>query len=110
LPHGLARVVGVLRALAGTPSYLLLDEPAAGLNEAEGRELVALLARIPTDFGCGLLVIEHDMHVIMKLCQRIHVLDYGRTLRVGSPAEVQEDASVRAAYLGTRRARQPVEA
>jgi branched-chain amino acid transport system ATP-binding protein len=105
LPHGQARVVGVLRALAARPRYLLLDEPAAGLNEAEGTELVAMLAAIPADFGCGVMIIEHDMRVIMRLCHRIHVLDYGRTLRVGTPTEVQSDPAVRTAYLGTRRGR-----
>ena len=103
LPHGQARVVGVLRALAAGPRYMLLDEPAAGLNEAEGRDLVTMLSGIPEEFGCGMLVIEHDMHVIMSLCHRIHVLDYGKTLYVGTPHEVQGDPAVRTAYLGTRR-------
>ncbi len=105
LPHGEARIIGVLRALAARPRFLLLDEPAAGLNEAEGRDLVTMLAGIPDQYGCGLLVIEHDMQVIMSLCHRLHVLDYGRTLRVGTPAEVQADTAVRTAYLGTRRSR-----
>jgi branched-chain amino acid transport system ATP-binding protein len=62
-----------------------------------------MLATIPRQFGCGVLVIEHDMQVIMRLCQRVHVLDYGKTLLVGTPEEVQADVDVRTAYLGTRR-------
>src|SRR5262249_34503632 len=83
LPHGQERRLGVLRALATRPRYLLLDEPAAGLNEHESDELVASLAGIRDDFGCSLLVIEHDMRVIMRLCERLQVLDYGKTIAVG---------------------------
>ena len=104
LPHGEARIVGILRALASRPRYLLLDEPAAGLNEAEGIALTTLLASIPASFGCAVMIIEHDMRVIMSLCQRIQVLDYGKTIHVGTPDEVQADPAVRAAYLGTPRA------
>ena len=75
-----------MRALAARPSFLLLDEPAAGLNEARATSSSASLAAIRDDFGCGLLVIEHDMRLIMRLCERIQVLDYGKTIAIGTPA------------------------
>jgi branched-chain amino acid transport system ATP-binding protein len=103
LPHGQERRLGIVRALAGRPNYLLLDEPAAGLNEAEGDELVASLAGIRGDFGCALLVIEHDMRVIMRLCERLQVLDYGKTIATGTPEQVRADPAVLTAYLGRRR-------
>jgi branched-chain amino acid transport system ATP-binding protein len=103
LPHGEERRLGIVRALAGSPRYLLLDEPAAGLNEAEGDELVAALGRVRDDYGCGLLVIEHDMRVIMRLCERLQVLDYGKTIAIGSPEQVRADPAVLTAYLGRRR-------
>jgi len=102
LPHGLERRLGIVRALAAKPSFLLLDEPAAGLNEQESDELVASLTLIRDDFSCALMVIEHDMRVIMRLCERIQVLDYGKTISIGTPAEVRSDPAVLTAYLGRR--------
>ena len=75
----------MLRALASKPQFLLLDEPAAGLNERESDELVGALTLVRDDFSCGLIVIEHDMRVIMQLCERIQVLDYGKTISTGTP-------------------------
>jgi branched-chain amino acid transport system permease protein len=95
------RLLGIARALATRPRYLLLDEPAAGLNEVEAEELVAILRGVLEDFGCGVLLIEHEMSVVMALCPRIQVLDDGVTLRVGSPAEIQADPAVVEAYLGS---------
>jgi branched-chain amino acid transport system ATP-binding protein len=103
LPHGEERRVGIVRALASRPKFLLLDEPAAGLNEMESDELVQTLAQARDRFGCALLVIEHDMRVIMRLCERIQVLDYGRTISIGTPAEVRVDPVVVTAYFGTRK-------
>jgi branched-chain amino acid transport system ATP-binding protein len=103
LPHGQERALGIARALAAQPRHLLLDEPAAGLNEAEGNVLVAALAGVRDEFGCGLLIIEHDMRVIMRLCERIQVLDYGKTLAVGVPEEVRKNPAVLTAYLGRGR-------
>ncbi len=100
LPFGAERQVGIARALAGHVRFLLLDEPAAGLNEAEADEMVRTVSRIPEEFHCGVLVIEHNMRLIMALCDRLHVLDEGRTIAIGTPAEVQEDSAVRRAYLG----------
>ncbi|MBS1860257.1 MAG: ABC transporter ATP-binding protein [Actinobacteria bacterium] len=105
LPHGLARRLSIGRALATAPNFLLLDEPAAGLNEAESDELVELISSIHSEDGCGVLVIEHDVRLIMRLCHRIQVLDYGKTIAVGTPTEVQSDAAVITAYLGTKRGR-----
>jgi len=102
LPHGLERRLGIVRALAAKPTFLLLDEPAAGLNESESDELVEVLTLIRDDFSCALVVIEHDMRLIMRLCERIQVLDYGKTISVGTPTEVRNDRAVLTAYLGRR--------
>jgi branched-chain amino acid transport system ATP-binding protein len=80
---------------------VLLDEPAAGLDEHESAELVTDLLAMRDELGCGVLIIEHDMQVIMRLCERLHVLDEGRTISEGTPAEVRADPAVLAAYLGT---------
>jgi branched-chain amino acid transport system ATP-binding protein len=100
LPHGTARRLGVARALAGSPHFLLLDEPAAGLDEDESLELVELLKDVHREYSLGLVVIEHDVPLIMSLCERIHVLDHGETLAIGSPDEISRNASVITAYLG----------
>jgi ABC-type branched-subunit amino acid transport system ATPase component len=101
LPHGDERKLGIARALALRPTFLLLDEPAAGLNEAEGDELVTVLVGLRDRFAVGVLVIEHDMRLIMALCDRIQVLDHGKTIAIGTPAEIRRDETVRTAYLGT---------
>ena len=110
LPYGDERKLGFLRALSTKPTFLLLDEPAAGLNEVESDELMLAIRNIRDDFGCGILVIEHDMRLIFRLCERIHVLDYGKTISEGTPAEIQADAEVIAAYLGKKGEREPGEA
>jgi branched-chain amino acid transport system ATP-binding protein len=100
LPFGGERRVSIARALIGRPRFVLLDEPAAGLNEGESEELVTSLKELQRRLGFGLLIIEHDMNVIMRLCHRIQVLDYGKTLAIGSPAEVRANPEVVRAYLG----------
>jgi ABC-type branched-subunit amino acid transport system ATPase component len=100
-PPGSQRLLGIARALATWPRYLLLDEPAAGLNDEECRELVAILRGAIQDFGCAILLIEHDMNVVMDLCSQVQVLDDGKTIVVGSPEEVQAHPAVVEAYLGT---------
>jgi len=101
LPYGEERRVEIARALATNPSFLLLDEPAAGLTEMESDELLQTLASIPQKTGCGVLVVDHDMRLIMRLCNRLHVLNYGRTIGEGSPEEIQSNSAVVEAYLGT---------
>jgi branched-chain amino acid transport system permease protein len=101
LPPASQRLLGVARALATGPGYLLLDEPAAGLSEVEGEELVTILRGVLEDFGCGILLIEHEMSVVLSLCPRVQVIDDGVTLRIGSPAEIQVDPAVVEAYLGS---------
>jgi branched-chain amino acid transport system ATP-binding protein len=102
LPHGEARRVGIARALVMNPRFLLLDEPAAGLNENESADLVERIAALPSNVGCAVVAIEHDMRVIMRLCHRLHVLNFGKTLSVGTPADIRNDKQVISAYLGTR--------
>lgn len=100
LPYGATRRLGIARALAVRPRFLLLDEPAAGLNDAESAALVKTLQGLPEEFGVGVLLIEHDMHVVMSVCMRIHVLDYGKTLAVGDPQAIRSDPEVQRAYFG----------
>ena len=101
LPYGLERRVEVARALAMEPRYLLLDEPAAGLNEDESDELLEILAPIPGKKKLGMLIVEHDMRLIMRLCHRLHVLSYGRTIGEGTPEQVRAIPEVIEAYLGS---------
>jgi branched-chain amino acid transport system ATP-binding protein len=99
--HGEQQYVGIARALALKPIFLLLDEPASGLNDEECSALIALIRKIPDRFGCGLLLIEHNMRVVMTSCQRVHVLDGGRSIAEGTPTQIRADEHVRAAYLGS---------
>ena len=100
LPYGHERRLEIARALAMAPKFLLLDEPAAGLNEEESDELLTILASIPQSKNLGMLVVEHDMRLIMRLCHRLHVLNYGRTIGQGAPEQVRKIPEVLEAYLG----------
>lgn len=105
LPHGDERRVGIARAVAVSPKFLLLDEPAAGLDDAESLALTQTIASIRDQLGCGVLLVEHDMRIIFRVCERIQVLDYGKTIAVGSPEEIRTDRRVVAAYLGEKGAK-----
>ena len=100
LAHGDERKLGVARALATEPRFLLLDEPAAGLPEAEVPEFAGVVRSVRDDHQAGVLLIDHNMALVMDVCDRIHVLDQGRTLAAGTPAEVRGNLDVAAAYLG----------
>jgi branched-chain amino acid transport system ATP-binding protein len=101
IPFGNQRKLEMARALATGPKFLFLDEPAAGLNEEESDALTGLLKSMPDRFGVGLVVIEHDMRLMMNLCPRLHVLNYGKTITEGTPAEVRANSEVVTAYLGS---------
>jgi branched-chain amino acid transport system ATP-binding protein len=100
LAHGDERRLGVARALATEPRYVLLDEPAAGLPEAEVPGFAAVVSSVRDDHGAGVLLIDHNMTLIMGVCDRIQVLDQGETLAEGTPDEIRANLDVAAAYLG----------
>lgn len=100
LPYGDQRRLEIARALAGEPRLLLLDEPAAGMNPAEVKQMVELIKAIKEMFGLTILVIEHQMGLVMNLCQRVVVMDFGEIIAEGSPQEVRQNPAVLQAYLG----------
>lgn len=100
LPYGQQRKLEILRALASQPKLLLLDEPAAGMNPTETHELMETIRRIRDMFDVSILLIEHDMSLVMEVCERVYVLDYGTLIAAGTPEEVRSDERVIKAYLG----------
>ena len=100
LAHGDERRLGVARALATEPKFVLMDEPAAGLSEAEVPEFAAVVRSVRDEHDAGVLLIDHNMALVMEVCDRIQVLDRGRTLAEGTPAEIRGNLDVAAAYLG----------
>ena len=100
LPYGKQRRLEIARALATEPKLLLLDEPAAGMNPQETKELMEMIRRIRKEFNLSILLIEHDMGLVMGVCERIYVLEYGMKIAEGTPDEIKQNARVIEAYLG----------
>lgn len=100
LPYTDERRVGIARALILSPAFVLMDEPAAGMSDAECEELMRLVSSMPALYGCGVLLIEHNMSVVMAVCARVHVLDGGRSVAEGTCHEIQNNPAVIGAYLG----------
>jgi len=103
LPYTDERRVAIGRAIMRTPRYLLLDEPAAGMSEHESHDLAGIIKRISGEFGVGVLLIEHNIGLVLELCERIFVLDSGEIIEVGPPRQIRDSDAVRHAYMGTQR-------
>jgi branched-chain amino acid transport system ATP-binding protein len=102
LPYTDERRVAIGRAIMGNPRYLLLDEPAAGMSEHESHELADIIRRIAGELGAGVLLIEHNIGLVLELCERILVLDSGEIIETGSPDQIRRSDAVRHAYMGTQ--------
>jgi branched-chain amino acid transport system ATP-binding protein len=100
LPYGIQRKVEIARAMATLPKLLLLDEPAAGLNLNETEALIKIIRTIHKKYGLTIFLVEHDMKLVMAICQRIQVIDQGRMLAMGSPEDIRNNPRVIEAYLG----------
>ena len=103
LPYGAQRRLEIVRALATEPSIILLDEPAAGMNPSETSELMENIRKIRDEFQIAVLLIEHDMNLVMNVCEGIAVLNYGKIIAKGTPSQIQGNPAVIEAYLGRRK-------
>jgi len=101
LPYGQRRLVAIARAVASEPAVLLLDEPAAGLSVQERGELVTLIRELVAEWGMAILLVEHDVDLVMRVCDHITVLEFGKVIASGLPQDVRQDPDVRRAFLGT---------
>ena len=99
-PYGILKKIGIARTLISDPKLIILDEPAAGLNEAETQELAVLINKIKTEFKCSILLVEHDMGFVMGVCDRICAINFGKFLAMGNPTYIQKHPDVQEAYLG----------
>ena len=103
LPYGILKRIEIARTLVCEPKLIILDEPAAGLNDTETADLAKLIRRIRQEYGCAILLVEHDMGLVMDVCDEICAISFGKLLAMGTPEEIQEDEGVRTAYLGNRK-------
>lgn len=101
LPYGVLKKIEIARTLMCDPQLIILDEPAAGLNDTETAELAKLIRRIRQEYGCTILLVEHDMGLVMDICDTVCAISFGKLLAIGTPREVQADKHVQSAYLGT---------
>lgn len=99
-PYGILKKVELARTLMARPKLIILDEPAAGLNDSETLELAKMIRRIRDEYGCAILLVEHDMRLVMDICDRICAINFGKLLTIGTPKEIQQNEAVQAAYLG----------
>ena len=106
LPYGILKKIEIARTLMCEPKLVILDEPAAGLNDTETADLAKLIRRIREEYHVSILLVEHDMGLVMDVCDRICAISFGKMLAMGTPQEIQEDESVRTAYLGHKKAKE----
>lgn len=99
-PYGILKKVEMARTLMARPKLIILDEPAAGLNDSETLELAKLIKKIRDEFNCAILLVEHDMRLVMDICDRICAINFGKLLTIGTPKEIQQNPAVQSAYLG----------
>lgn len=99
-PYGILKKVELARTLMARPKLIILDEPAAGLNDSETLDLAKMIKRIRDEFDCAILLVEHDMRLVMDICDRICAINFGKLLTIGTPKEIQQNEAVQAAYLG----------
>jgi len=106
LPYGILKKIEIARTLMCGPQIIILDEPAAGLNDTETQELAAFICRIRDEYDCAILLVEHDMGLVMEVCDNICAISFGKLLAIGTPEQIQNDEGVRTAYLGNRKNRE----